>query len=132
MISIYKTLQIPFDKQFYNLPLSHYEMLSESIGASKVSACVRELLVYHKNNKKLNVKARLLLNKLSETFLLESTSSDEECECGFLFRGEEYEECPVCGKELTEGKECFYLNEDGSCSQDGEECTFLSREECGK
>lgn len=132
MISIYKTLQIPFDKKFYNLPLSHYELLVEKIGASKVSACVRELLVYHKNDKKLNEKARQLLIKLSDTFLIESKSSDDECECGFMFLGEEYEECPVCGKELHSQKECFYLNEDKSCSQDGEECSFISRKECGK
>ena len=59
--------------------------------------------------------------------------NEVECECGFLFLGEQYEACPVCGKELYKGTGCFYKNEeDSSCSLDGELCECTTREECGK
>lgn len=125
-----KFLKIPFDKKFYNLPISHYEILVEQHGYNKVSRHIKELLVYHKDNAKLSEKVRFLLINLSDKFLFES-KQDESCECGFMSLGEEYANCPVCNKKLYTGQ-CFYLNNDHSCSQDGDDCTFLNQKECGK
>jgi hypothetical protein len=131
ILKIHKKLQIPFDKNFYNLPMSHYQNLSESIGAANVNACVRELIVYYKDNAGLAEKARILKRKLNKEMLSESTIELDVCECGFKTMGEEYRECPICLKKMYTGA-CFYLNEDKSCSLDGEECSYSNEQDCKK
>lgn len=91
------TLNIPFDKQFFNLPPSHYKTLVEEIGIHKVKRHVRDVLIHYKNDNVLSEKARQLTKFLDVTFLKEET---DECECGFDPLGEEYDECPCCNKPL--------------------------------
>lgn len=129
IVNIYKKLQIPFDMNFYNLPISHYENLVESIGQAKVNAYIRELIVYHANNEVISEKARKLKRKLNK--LLNESISIGECECGFNAMGESYKECPVCMKKIYSGEDCYYLNKDNSCSLDGKDCTS-NEHECGK
>jgi hypothetical protein len=127
-------LHIPFDKKFFNLPLPHYELMVEQIGYEKVQRHIRDVLMYYKNDKIVSEKARILSRKLKKKFLIEGVGeeSEEECECGFLIL-EDMEVCPVCGKELYKGRECFYKNlEDSSCSLDGQDCSWKSRKDCGK
>lgn len=128
MISIFTQLQIPYDKKFYNLPFSHYELLAETKGITLVSNSIRELIVYYKDDKIVSEKARVLLKKLQKEFLIESVSSEQQCECGFMFLGQEYEKCPVCSKSLYEDKECYYKNSDNSCSLDGTICDSIPKE----
>lgn len=132
MIDTFKILKIPYDKKFFNLPLSHYELLVEEIGKPKVIRHIKELLVYYKTNQIFSEKARVLLSKIQGKTLIESMHQNKQCECGFIFGNEEYPSCPLCNKPLYKGKGCFYKNEDGSCSQDGQDCNFKSQKECGK
>ena len=130
---IYKNLKVPYDKHFYNLKFSHYEMLAEHIGIAKVNRYVRELLVACRHDQYLAEKARILLHRLNTELMFEKNNNNpEECDCDFQTLGEVLESCPVCLKEFYKGKVCFYKNSDSSCSQDGEGCTYLNRKECGK
>jgi hypothetical protein len=63
-------LHIPFDKKFFNLPLAHYENLSEEIGHDKVLRYVRDVLMYYKSDKIVAEKARILSRKLNRRRLL--------------------------------------------------------------
>lgn len=126
-----KTLRIPFDRNFYNMPLTHYTALCEEIGTGAVLRYVRELIVANKGDQRLAEKARYLIRKLEERFLLEAVLETEtECECGFLIL-EDFEKCPVCGKQFYEGKECYYKQDD-LCTIDAKECKWSSYTECGK
>ena len=128
-----KILKIPYDKTFFNMKFSHYEQLAEQIGMGKVYNAMREILMYHRHDKTIAEKARMVLRKLSRSKLMvESTQQEKEaCECGFLLLGEEYEFCPCCNKQLYFGKECFYKEEDW-CTLDEGDCVYLNRKECGK
>lgn len=127
-------LQIPFDKKFFNLPFIHYETLVEEIGYSAVMRHVRNVLMHYKDDGILSEKARTLIRLINTSPLCESKydelSEDDECECGCLLM-EEYENCPVCGKLLYTGDDCYYLGED-CCSIDGEECQWKNKNECEK
>ena len=127
----FSTLQIPFDKKFFNLPMEHYVTLAEGIGASRVIRHVRNVLMHYKDDAVLSEKARILIRNLNQKFLTEAVKEDDECECGCLLL-EEYETCPVCGKQLYSGDDCYYLLEDGACSLDGDDCQWKSQAECGK
>jgi hypothetical protein len=127
-----KHLRIPFDRNFYNLPLSHYTSLAEELGASKVLRYVRNLILEYKDDQRVADKARLLVRKLDPSILTEDLTDDgAECECGFLLLGQEYEECPVCEKKFYTGKICYY-KQDNFCTIDGMDCHWNSQEECGK
>lgn len=135
-IATRKHLRIPYDKQFFNLPISHYSSLAEEIGTGKVLRHVRSLILEYKHDQRIAGKARLLVRKLDPTFLSEAVAEeDAECECGFLLLGQEYESCPVCGKHLYEGKLCYYKDTTGDqtfCTIDGQDCKWNSYSECGK
>ena len=66
----FKKLHIPFDKKFFNLPLTHYESLAEEIGYEKVQRYVRDVLIYYMNDKIVSEKARILSRKLNRKLLL--------------------------------------------------------------
>ena len=121
-------LNIPFDKQFFNLPPSHYETLVEEIGLSKVKKHVRDVLIHYKNDKIISEKARKLSRLIDKKYSQEQT---EQCECGFDPLGEEYDTCPCCEKDFSEGF-CFYLNEDNSCAIDGQSCDCCENDCCEK
>lgn len=130
----FQTLHIPFDKKFFNLPFSHYETLVEEIGYSAVVRHVRNVLMYYKDDVILSEKARTLMRLLNTSPLNESKDkgkSEDECECGCLLM-EDYEKCPVCGKQLYNGDDCYYLAEDNCCSLDGGDCEWKNYTECGK
>ena len=133
-----KHLRIPYNRNFYNLPLSHYESLCTELGHSKVVKYVRELIMEYSDDQRLQSKARYLLRQLDPTFLSESNTDDGgECECGFMWLGEkdQYECCPCCGAEVYSGKKCFYKGYDKDepfCGIDGANCRWQSQEECGK
>jgi hypothetical protein len=134
IVKSFGMLQIPFDKKFFNLPFSHYETLVENIGYSKVMRHVRNVLMHYKDDEILAEKARTLIRLLNTSTLNESkddVKSEDECECGCLLL-EDYEMCPVCGKQLYSGDDCYYLLEDGACSLDGDDCQWKSYKECGK
>lgn len=133
MFETLKKLQVPFEKNFYNLPYEHYVKLADTKGYPLVANLVRELIVEYKDNEYKANKARSLYNKLCKNLLTESISEDDICECGFDTLGEEFEFCPVCNNKLIESVGCFYRNEeDSSCSLDGDDCKWLTYVECGK
>lgn len=131
LLELHKKLEIPFDKNFYNLPLSHYEKLVESKGLPKVNSYIRELIIFL-HDPMLAEKARILKRKLNKKLLSEAVKTEDECECGFMFMGEDYKDCPICGKELYKDKVCYWKDNKGKCSIDEEECKWANEKECGK
>ena len=124
-----KELHIPFEKQFFNLPFSHYERMVETIGFSKVHLHCRNILLYYKNDIILLEKSKRLMKKLNK--LDTHSNSFETCQCGFVIM-EEYEFCPCCNTKLYNGKNCFYMNTNHSCSVDQQKCKWKNYDECGK
>lgn len=124
MKKILTDLKIPFNKNFYNLPVEHYETLQENIGHGKVTKTLLELLAHCKNDEKLSSKVKFLLEKLNG-------KDDTECVCGFKLLGQEYPECPVCGLKFYKDKKCYYLDVD-MCTLDGQKCDVISKVECKK
>jgi hypothetical protein len=128
-----KKLNIPYDRQFYHMPVKHYMDLCEKLGPDEVLRYVRNILMDNKHNKVVAEKARLLIRTLDPIDLLEDIlDNDLKCECGFDTMGESYESCPCCGKSFWEGKECYYKVDGHLCSLDGEECEWFNTQECGK
>lgn len=133
MTSILKFLKIPYNKTISNLPISHYEALVEQKGYQPIHNALIELLVFYRDDKKLSEKVRTLISILDKQFLFEKKKTDSEvCVCGFKTLGEEYEKCPCCNTMLHDNKRCFYINDDHSCSQDGEDCNCIDRKQCNK
>lgn len=127
-----KNLQIPFNISFFNKPLSHYENLSEQIGFRKVERYLVDILLYYKDDIQISEKARTLLRKLNSVMLIEGTDPKNRfCECGYELL-DNFEKCPVCGKNLHNGKKCYYKNSDSTCSLDAKECKWANYNQCGK
>jgi len=127
-----RNLQIPFDKNFYNMKLEHYKKLSEDIGFQKVYNYLVDILLYYKDDEMISEKARVLLKKLDAVILSESSKKGiKTCVCGFELL-EDYEFCPICNAKLYTGSKCFYKNTDNSCSIDSEDCKWANQKECGK
>ena len=132
-MDVLNKLKVPYDKKFFNMKYEHYIKLSEENSTQQVINWVRELLVEYQHDTYSCDKARLLMRKLNKNILMEGVESNEVCECGFETLGEDYEKCPICSKRFypKEGP-CYYKNDDNSCSLDGEDCKWLTQEECGK
>lgn len=130
MKEILKSLKIPFDKQFYNLPIAHYNDLISELGFGKVNGLLRDLLVNYKTNQPQAEKVRKLIRALDKTAPEKLKLANNECECGFITQsGEDYTKCPICSKRIYKNdKVCYYKTKDGDCSITDKECKFFPNE----